>query len=677
MKTGRYSILDILDFQNLEQLIVPEIQRDYVWSESDVNDLLNSIKDGFENNDIPYLGFIYAYNDKEYVYKYFLIDGQQRITTVFLLLIALYFKLNKEFPEHLIKNEKLKLDYKVRQATHDFLIDFVNFLIKNKSLALDGNVIREQIWFHTNYQNDITISNIVTNFIVIYNWLVGIEVEKLSRFLAFVEEDIQFSYFDIENGRQGEELYIYMNSRGRDLVENETLKAKFLSKLIGVEDKESWGRKWEAWQDFFWVHRLDNPDSDNGFNEFLRIVQIITMSKGKYTPTQVNQFVTSNESLDFHLLPELSAIEKYFNAYKYIVEDRNLSAFYNKKEGYNYFIKTDRRQIDYFRILPFIAFISLITHYDEKNIYRINRFLYNISRKNNVSKDIRNQLIIAIKLMSDFAEDRKEKYDICDLINFHKEKTILLDNEEIIKLKIYKNPPIQTNREDIEVLFWEIEDHNIFSGEISFLLMKYYNEEIDTFNYISFLKSWKAFNVLFNKRSNYKYISKSLIYYGNTWSQETPYYYSNYNCHDWNSLIRNEKGKYLMQLLTDMHDKDFDFVMEIIKNKIHKYFIANNYNNIETIKKASGFINQIKILIAFDFYSDNKIWEYGSYIAEDNRYTWKNDIEFFEESKIFYNITRYVRDGYNGRILDFMKSTLTDERRLNEIIKLIDEIASV
>lgn len=212
MKTGRYSILDILDFQNLEQFVIPEIQRDYVWSKKDVNDVLDSIKDGFENEDIPYLGFIYAYNDKDYVYKYFLIDGQQRITTIFLLLAALYYKLSKDFPEHLIKNEKLKLDYKVRQATHDFLVDFVIFLNNNKGLTLDIKIINEQTWYHTNYQNDITISNIVNNFIEIYNWLSNVEDGKLPDFLKFIEEDIQLSYFDIENGRQGEELYIYMLS---------------------------------------------------------------------------------------------------------------------------------------------------------------------------------------------------------------------------------------------------------------------------------------------------------------------------------------------------------------------------------------------------------------------------------------------------------------------------------
>ncbi|NVN96021.1 MAG: DUF262 domain-containing protein [Bacteroidetes bacterium] len=673
MKTGRYSILDILDFQNLEQFVIPEIQRDYVWSKSDVNDLLDSIKDGFENEDVPYLGFIYAYNDKDYVYKYFLIDGQQRITTIFLLLVALYYKLMKDFPEHLIKNEKLKIDYKVRQATHDFLKDFVFFLNSNKGLTLNSKIINKQTWYHTNYQNDLTIINIINNFIEIYNWLTKLGDNNLNDFLKFIEDDIQLSYFDIDNGRQGEELYIYMNSRGRHLVENETLKAKFLSKLNSTEDKESWGKKWEIWQDFFWVNRFNNPDSDNGFNEFLRIVQIISMSTGKFSANQINQFITSNEIIDFQILPELNAIEKYFNAYKYLVENSKISEFYKNYESKNYFFRTDKRQIDYFRILPLITFVSLLTQYDEKNILRFNRLIYNISRKSNVGKDIRTQLIAVIKLFSEYAKEHKEIYDVCDLVSYSKSRTVLLDDEEIIKLNLFKNPPSKTNREKLELLFWEIEDHNIFNGEILFLLIEYYKEENNTLDYAGFTKSWQAFKVLFNKKDNYKNISKALIYYGNTWSQQTPYYYNNYNCHDWNWLIGDVKGKYLMQLLKDMHEKDFDYIKTIIESKIKHHFKKNNYQNLENIKQTTGFLNQFKILVAFDFYSDNKIWNFGSYIAEDNRYLWKDDAKLFQETRVFYNIDRYVRDGYNGRLLSFMKIILKNEKKLKDIINQIIE----
>ena len=119
MKTGRYTIYDLFNSTDIEQIIIPEIQRDYVWAKSNVEGLFNSIFENFRNKTEIVLeikaqnsevdkviqqhlqkeyyrlrfntriGFIYAYHNLDYADKYFLIDGQQRITTVSLLLIAM------------------------------------------------------------------------------------------------------------------------------------------------------------------------------------------------------------------------------------------------------------------------------------------------------------------------------------------------------------------------------------------------------------------------------------------------------------------------------------------------------------------------------------------------------------------------------------------------------------
>jgi len=48
MKTGRYSLKDLLTHNEIEQIIIPEIQRDYVWGEDNVEQLLNSIYKSFK-----------------------------------------------------------------------------------------------------------------------------------------------------------------------------------------------------------------------------------------------------------------------------------------------------------------------------------------------------------------------------------------------------------------------------------------------------------------------------------------------------------------------------------------------------------------------------------------------------------------------------------------------------
>lgn len=151
MKTGRYTIYDLFNSTDIEQIIIPEIQRDYVWAKSNVEGLFNSIFENFRNKTEIVLeikaqnsevdkviqqhlqkeyyrlrfntriGFIYAYHNLDYADKYFLIDGQQRITTIYLLLLAVY-KISgkqKDFAKRYFVHNLPKIDYKVREVSHD------------------------------------------------------------------------------------------------------------------------------------------------------------------------------------------------------------------------------------------------------------------------------------------------------------------------------------------------------------------------------------------------------------------------------------------------------------------------------------------------------------------------------------------------------------------------------
>ncbi len=462
-----------------------------------------------------------------------------------------------------------------------------------------------------------------------------------------------------------------MNSRGRHLVENETLKAKFLSKISIIGDKEKWGKRWEEWQDFFWVNRLNNPDSDRGFDDFLRMVQILTMSIEKYSVSEINQFIISNDNIDFEILPCIEDVDRYFIAYKYMIESEMIQDFYGKYENTDYLIKSDRKQIDYFRILPIIKFVSSITSFNELSLFRFNRFFYNISRKSTIGKDIRNHLIGAIRLMHEYGIDCSNDYDVCDLLNYTKGRTVLLDEEEIIKLNIYQNPPAEFSRENIETALWEAEDHHIFSGNISFLLLDCLTES--KFDFDNFRKSWKVFQKLFEKKSNYKYICKALIYYGNTWKKDTPYYYNNYDCQDWSWLVMDEKGRHLMRLIKDMYNQEFGYIKDIIKKKISIYFKRRDFTDIENLKTATDLFSQMRILVAIDFYGNDEIWSYGGYISEDDRYTWNGDVEFFNNGNAIFNVNRYIYSGDVGRVFSFMKKILTNTDELTKTLNSILE----
>lgn len=73
-------------FQN--HYVVPDYQREYVWSETEVGQLLDDLEDAFQSDAKKeyFLGSIVTFKTDEY---FELIDGQQRLTTFFLILCAL------------------------------------------------------------------------------------------------------------------------------------------------------------------------------------------------------------------------------------------------------------------------------------------------------------------------------------------------------------------------------------------------------------------------------------------------------------------------------------------------------------------------------------------------------------------------------------------------------------
>lgn len=94
INVSKQSIRDLLSGGTAGKFLIPEYQRPYAWTADQVDTLLDDLMeytDSIEDPDNPdseyFLGSIVTYrNGKERE----VIDGQQRLTTLFLLLRALY-----------------------------------------------------------------------------------------------------------------------------------------------------------------------------------------------------------------------------------------------------------------------------------------------------------------------------------------------------------------------------------------------------------------------------------------------------------------------------------------------------------------------------------------------------------------------------------------------------------
>jgi len=391
MDHGLYSLKKFLTDSNFHQIIIPEIQRDYVWKPDNVTRFLKSIVDNYKEKGNNYqIGFIYAYpaddpaDGEKSDGNYILIDGQQRMTTLFLVLLALSVKENRQdnFIRDYFKSNILKLDYKVRESSHEFLQKFVRHI-------LDGNPIEkidDEYWNFAEYQNDVTVRHIIKNYEVIWEFIKTYELP-----FDYVENHIEFWYYDTSKSDQGEELYLYMNSRGETVSSNESIKANLLRKLNTDDEKRGWGLQWEDWQNLFWKHRQGNLNADKGMDEFLKWIKFIELIKSNEEKSVEDlEKIIRGKEIEKKDLGELLSdknellldkIRKYYIALNKLIDlkDEPISkneSIFNMRWLAGYYDADNNaiRGIDYIRLIPMLMYVKERDKFDPIELKRFARF---------------------------------------------------------------------------------------------------------------------------------------------------------------------------------------------------------------------------------------------------------------------------------------------------------------
>lgn len=542
MKTGRYSVKELLTHNEIKQIIIPEIQRDYVWKAKNVTKLLNSITKHFckkeqdqitievkgeqiksgsvkeylqkEYNRLLFntkIGFVYAYHDTEYAGKFFLIDGQQRFTTLYLLLLAIYVKSNKkeDFKTLYFTNNVLKIDYKVREHSHDFMAAFV----KNELSEDVKDIKLSNQYYKNDYEEDETIVNLISNYNTIKQLLNSNESviktkNNYDDFIEYIEDYVEVNYFDTNISEQGEQLYLYMNSRGEFLTHQELVKSEIIKKEPALKKKKQIGENWEGWQNFFWNNRgynknKGNENADIGFEEFLKwcsILHICTTESAEYLEFEIikGKGQTLREAKENYINRTKSKVEiqqEYLSKYQisqlnanYLSE--NFEALKKLFQIHSKFVPVSQNwlfdiggAVNYVIVLPLIYFIKNSKWRDEetknKDIERLAMFLYNSTSFLSVSKNPDNATIDAVDLIKNMCDNKKTDV-LCFLDSKYEGKfKSFLTSYVKQKLSLFKQAG--SYRTNLELTVWDVllnkKLNNFLKGDISILfkvIEKYY-----------------------------------------------------------------------------------------------------------------------------------------------------------------------------------------------------------
>lgn len=308
----------------IKRIEIPKIQRDFAYGRIDErnrrkrDNFLDTLFDAV-NGKPTTLDFIYG-DIKENILTP--LDGQQRLTTLFLLY---WYAAKKETIAETEINFLRNFSYETRPSARKFCES-----ITTKTFELNGEeIISEQIkdrnWFPLEWQHDATISSMLVMLDAIQAKFSCIEnlFQKL--------ESISFYFLPIEDMGLTDELYIKMNSRGKPLTQFEHFKAEFEKQLKLADEnvaKRIGSKIDREWTDLLWQYRdsgvgddSDNTTDDEFLRYFIFICNIICYKNGGSPKTSdefdlVKEFFTIHENNDKDkVIKNAETLESFFDCW--------------------------------------------------------------------------------------------------------------------------------------------------------------------------------------------------------------------------------------------------------------------------------------------------------------------------------------------------------------------------
>ena len=232
------------------QIRIPIIQRDYAQGRTNPKtteirtNFLNSIYESLSEHKGLHLDFIYGSIQNG---KFIPLDGQQRLTTLFLLYWYFGKKENKEI------GYLANFSYETRASSREFCSKLTKAEIDFSSGYISHSII-DSSWFLAFWENDPTVRAMLTMIDAIH--------QKFEEFHFYDNlNQITFNFFELKDFGLDDDLYIKMNARGKSLTEFENFKAKFEQFLEEVDEdlKNEFSLKIDNdWTDIFWEYCVED-----------------------------------------------------------------------------------------------------------------------------------------------------------------------------------------------------------------------------------------------------------------------------------------------------------------------------------------------------------------------------------------------------------------------------------
>lgn len=573
-------------------------------------------------------------NSSQTILKFIPLDGQQRLTTLYILYWYLYFKGAKtrsvDWLQHFkYTNRKSALAF-CNELTDVATINILRDKLKKNPKSNIRELITNSRFYLKKWNKDATVSGML-------EMLFSIEKEFDSHsdfdFTSLNLENLpfKFDFMDLDSLNQTDELYVKMNSRGKQLSDYEHFKSWLQEKHNNTIDsnwfESFWKRLDTDWLNYFWrkvnvdFNALDDyyynyiknlalmyclsNNTEIPFDNFkdlysqIRNTEIYDNKKISYIPLEnfIIKWEKEGEEKEFFLFNEdtLRFIEKTFNSLLFLEKDNNYEELGLGQVICKPFIDTDISDL----FLKDSTFTPSLWH---SVFYYAFIIFINDREHSNYSNDVLKQWLrytrnsiynTYIQSPENFNSALKQlknlepyKFNIGQAILSNEVENVFFENtqfeEEKIKLDLLGD-------NDWQEPIIEAENHPYLFGQIKFLL-DFSKDESNNYVLEDFIKYSQAVSVLYNNeiRLHSDKVLERFLFCQDFY---LPYYKSDYifcsgslgglrtKNENWRLFFKGDKINVLKESIDKLESKDI--TVELLENYI------SNHLNTENLKESN------------------------------------------------------------------------------------------
>ncbi len=345
---------------------IPPFQRNYSWDKDNYEELWEDLT---SIDNVHFMGFIVLKNNKNHDNEYIILDGQQRITTLSIFILAamgFYKEITEKTESADIKNQHLDIIKKLTEYVA--VVD----IVKNRNIRkltlnpLNNSVYSVNIFNATQPQKipQLAESNrlLIQCYEFFYNQFMNNYANNPSELYYFITQTISskllFSVITVNDDIDGYNIFMTLNARGMRLSTIDLIKNHIFSNL--ANENEDINHILRLWED-----SIRNVEQDN-FDDFFRY---FWHSFNKYCSERelFKEFLKNKNQNDYELLEKI-----YLASQKYAFIVNNQSEVW---------LPEQKNYLEVFQLIKLKIHrpvLLALVNYREKKFF--NGFLHNLAK---------------------------------------------------------------------------------------------------------------------------------------------------------------------------------------------------------------------------------------------------------------------------------------------------------